>query len=368
MKRFKIYLLLFSLLILFSGCKGNVPKDEIPSPAPNPTATPQTSDNNGEDTAGRKASDYYMFDKDIHMKYKGSGNEYAEYETYVDYLHNNLMQTRDLNGGTVSVNVIELKDGVLRKKFSQGETYYKYDYTASSNIDNILIKEPIEIGTTWSSANGSNKTITAIDKEVTTPSGTYKALEITTTGQNNIIIDYYVKNIGLVRSEFRFNDSDEIIVSELEKIESGVPYTQSVRLFFPDFENNTLVYIDKNIESMTNEDMKFKFQRELKTIPKDSQLSKVLSQDVEILGITIDDNMGTATIDFSGNLITGMNAGSTLETMVLRSITNTIGTYYQKDKVIITIEGKPYESGHFQMKEGEYFTVDTLGVVEYKGS
>ena len=61
-----------------------------------------------------------------------------------------------------------------------------------------------------------------------------------------------------------------------------------------------------------------------------------------------------------------MNAGSSFEDMLLRCITNTFGLYYQKDNVIITIEGKPYESGHFKLEPGESYKVKIDDVKEYK--
>ncbi|HWQ42407.1 MAG TPA: GerMN domain-containing protein, partial [Desulfosporosinus sp.] len=71
-------------------------------------------------------------------------------------------------------------------------------------------------------------------------------------------------------------------------------------------------------------------------------------------------------IDFSKELLSEMNAGSGYESLILQSITNTIGTYYGVDKVSITIEGNPYVSGHVAMKKGELFTVDLTNSVELK--
>jgi len=61
-----------------------------------------------------------------------------------------------------------------------------------------------------------------------------------------------------------------------------------------------------------------------------------------------------------------MNAGSSYESLILQSITNTIGTYYGVDKVYITVEDKPYVSGHIEMKKGEFFTVNLTNSVELK--
>jgi hypothetical protein len=61
-----------------------------------------------------------------------------------------------------------------------------------------------------------------------------------------------------------------------------------------------------------------------------------------------------------------MNAGSGYESLILQSIVNTLGGYYGVDKVYITIENKPYSSGHIEMKKGEVFKVDTKNLVKLK--
>ncbi len=60
-----------------------------------------------------------------------------------------------------------------------------------------------------------------------------------------------------------------------------------------------------------------------------------------------------------------MNAGSSLETEILKSIVNTLGKFYDVEKVYITIEGAPYESGHFGIKPGESFQVDDSNIEEF---
>jgi hypothetical protein len=58
-----------------------------------------------------------------------------------------------------------------------------------------------------------------------------------------------------------------------------------------------------------------------------------------------------------------MNAGAGYELLILQSITNTLGNYYGAQKVYITMEGKPYESGHILMKKGETFKVNMDKVI-----
>jgi spore germination protein GerM len=53
-----------------------------------------------------------------------------------------------------------------------------------------------------------------------------------------------------------------------------------------------------------------------------------------------------------------MNAGAAYESLILQSITNTLGNFYGVDEVYIMVEGKPYESGHILLKKGETLKVN----------
>ncbi|HKM40883.1 MAG TPA: GerMN domain-containing protein, partial [Patescibacteria group bacterium] len=79
----------------------------------------------------------------------------------------------------------------------------------------------------------------------------------------------------------------------------------------------------------------------------------------------LDRNTWTLEVDFSKELLTEMNAGSSLEGEILKSLVNTLGEFYDVDKVYITVEGQPYESGHFAISSEEFFKVDKDGIKEF---
>lgn len=360
----KLFFIIAIGLLLFSSC---AKKDTTIKPTPgNEQSTTQNSTPKTENL-DFKASDFFPLTKDIHMKYKGTGMEFAERDVYVDYINGSLIQLREINPGTILANVYEVGNGMLKRVYSHPEMYYRKDFTSLKGDEEILIKEPIKVGTQWTLKDGMKRSITGIEKEISTPSGNYKALEVTTVMPDSKNINYYVKGLGFVKSVFIPNsDPSSTITTELEKIESNVPYIQSLRFFFPDFENDKIVFITRPVEIMTNQDMKYKFQKELKTIPDGSKLTKVLTPGAEVLGTTVDEAKSTATVDLSSKFVSEMNAGTGMEGLILNSIVSTFGNYYQVNKVIITVEGKPYSSGHIIMKPGEAMSVDTSKAVEYK--
>lgn len=313
-----------------------------------------------------KLADYFPFEKDIHLKYKGTNNEYAEYETYVDFITDDTIQIRNDNPGVMSAIVYTLKNGELKKVFNGGEGSYKHNYMSSRNQDEIILKEPIKVGTEWQLKDGEKRSITALEAEVQTPAGKYSAIEVKTEGKDFVITDYYAKGIGLIKNVYKAKEGDFTVLSELEKIERNVPYIHNMRVYFSDYANEKIFYQDRSEEVNTNQDIKFKFQKELKTPPEGSGIRPIISANTQIRSIVAEDKSDTVTVDFSEQLVNEMNAGSGAEMAIMKCLANTFGKYYERDKVIITINGKPYESGHEIMEPGEYLKVDDSNCNEYK--
>ena len=171
----------------------------------------------------------------------GTGIEYAGFESWVDFITADTIQIRSNNTGTETVSVYKIENGELQNVFSQGETYYVYDYTAMNTMNDVLIKEPIAVGTTWTLPSGDQRAITDADASVTVPYGTYNdALEVTTTFAESIQKDYYAPGMGLVKREYIFNeDPDNPIVSELQVYETDAYLSQNIQTFYPDSGSGT---------------------------------------------------------------------------------------------------------------------------------
>ena len=63
-------------------------------------------------------------------------------------------------------------------------------------------------------------------------------------------------------------------------------------------------------------------------------------------------------LDLDNTFLKEINAGAYYEKMIVQSIVNTLGQYYNSDKVVFTIDNKPYESGHTSMEKDGYFKVE----------
>lgn len=334
-------------LLLFSGCTKSGNNTD-------PTTDPTT-----EQPKEPKVSDYFPLKADVHLKYFGEGNEFAEYETFVDFINGNKIQLRVVNPGTISAEVYIVDNDALTLVYAEGEVYYRHDFTSMATNDEILIKAPIKEGTSWNIQNNSVRTITAVDKKIAVKAGEYNALEVTTQAGDYKTIQYYAKDIGLIKEVYTAKDgaNEFSITSELEKMETDASLVQLVNVYYPEYDKMRIVYLSHEITLKTGDKAYEKLEQLMKTAPGGRGLTASLPENAKLLGVEIDNENGILTLDFSEELRTGMTGGSAMESFVVQSITNTFGVYYQKDKVVIKAGGKLYEGGHIALNEGEFFTV-----------
>jgi spore germination protein GerM len=367
----KLFSALFSICFIFIlGCSNVKQSANNEPPKPNTETSKNATSNFNENPESEEAlktsnytlKDYYPFKSNVKYEYEGKGNEYAEYSVWVDYVKGDRLQLRQNNGGTEVVNVLENKNGELKIIFSKEEVYYREDFTSKpSNKNEILLKEPLVKGTSWILGDGRKRYISNINVDITTPLGNYKALEVTTEGKDFKNIDYYALNIGLIKSIYKSGDME--VSSTLKKLSENTPLVQRVNFYYPNTTDDKIYYIQKDLNFKTNDLTKISFESLLKQAPNKS-FGKVLGPNVKIKSLYL--NGEVVYVDFTKELVSEMNAGSGYESNLLQCITNTFGDYYNVNKVYITIEGSPYESGHISMKKGETFTVNTKDIAEFK--
>ena len=301
--------------------------------------------------------DYFPLRENTRYIYEGKGNEYAAYDVYVDYTSENRIQQRISNGGTVLVKIIEIEGGKLTKLYSRAEAYYRENLLKTTEVDEeVLLMEPLVVGTKWTLADGRSRSITSVGSDVTTPAGVYKAIEVTTTGPNDKTVDYYAKDVGLVKSVFAPGENE--VTSTLAKIEEDVKLTQSISFFYPNIDDSMLYFVNKEIGFKTNDITRKVLESAYKLpVPEGHGLGKVFSENTLINSLYLNKD-GMVYIDLNSKFMTEMNAGSMYEGMILQSVTNTFCKYYGANRIILTIDNKFYESGHFMFEKGDYLVAD----------
>jgi hypothetical protein len=310
---------------------------------------------------------YYPFKPNVKYVYEGNGMEYASYTVFVDYFNDDRIQIRTNNGGTEVVKVLENKAGELNIILNKPEIYYRENFITKPAMQNeIILKNPIIKGTTWTLADGRKRYISNVDVQINTPSGNFKALEVTTesdaASKGDKVLDYYAQGVGLVKT--MYTSKGVSVTSTLSKIVNNSSLVQSVTFYYPNITDSKLYFVKKDLSFNTNDVTKIYFEKAFKESPK-NELGKLLSPNAKIKSLYLSNN-NIVFIDFSKEFVSEMNAGSGYEAMILQCITNTIGGYYGVNKVYITVEGQPYSSGHIVMKKGEAFTVNTKNSIELK--
>lgn len=312
--------------------------------------------NSGGDTTSQllKVEDYYPIKENVKYVYEGSGNEYASYNVYIDYTSESKVQQRVDNGGTVMAKVIELKDGKVTRLLSRGEAYYRENLLNTKGDDEeILLMEPLVKGTSWKVDDSRVRTIANTTVDITTPAGSYEAIEVVTEGANDKTIDYYAKNVGLVKSVFISGETE--VTSSLSKIEENSSLIQKVSFFYPNINDDKIYYMDKDVTFNTNDITKLVLASSYKELIENN-LGEVFNTNTKINSLYLNKD-GMVYIDLNKAFITEMNAGAGYESMILKSIANTFGKYYNSNKVILTIDNNLYESGHIAMQKGQFIEV-----------
>jgi len=351
LKTLKTMALLFAISMLMISC----------------TPVAEELEEAGPETTGKASiNDYYPFVHNSTYLYEGYGNEYAQQNLLLEYENGQRGQYRIINPGTEAVRIIERTADSIREIYLEGEFYHTENLLATTAAkNNILIKEPIQVGNKWELEGDNTREITGVDIEFQTPHKTYSALEITTyLDEGRIQKDYYAQGVGLVGVVYE--DGETTISSLLSEIVDG-PYEKKARLFYPLESDLDIVttYVDHSFEFRTNDNLENTFEGFFKN-PVEEGLNKVISEDTMINSIFLDKGTWTVRADFSKDLVPGWNAGSSLEIELIKSIVNTLGEFYDTDRVYLSIEGAPFESGHYGSTENEVFQVDTQGIEEYK--
>ncbi|WP_097032763.1 GerMN domain-containing protein [Clostridium tertium] len=138
--------------------------------------------------------------------------------------------------------------------------------------------------------------------------------------------------------------------------------TDDANIYYYDVVTDKIVYINKTIE-IKDKAVATALVNELKKNPSE-EIASALNSDISLNSAKVDSENDTIKLDFSSNFVEAQNLGSGPESSTLTAICNTFGDYFNVSKVIITLDGKPYTSGHISMKDGDTFKVDLNNTLE----
>lgn len=345
-----ILILILVFLMVMMGCQSDINSEEL--------------DIDSTLSSELTISDYYPFLENTIFEYEGIGNEFAERKVFFEFIDGNKAQLKTMNPGTNVVRVLENEDGVLKEIYYEGEFYHIEDMlNVAGEQNDIILMEPLKLGNSWTTADGYNRSITGLDMEIKTPMDTFEAMEVTTElGEARRQKHYYAKDIGLVASVY---EDGEYKVETLLKSMENKPLVLDIDLYYPLSTDIETVYMEDQISFHTNQSIERLLEDFLKNPPSDGLIPAIPASSV-INSIKLDRLEWALRVDFSRELIRDMNAGSSFEREILKSLVNTLGRFYDVENVYISLEGKPYESGHYVLEAHEPFRVDIEGIEKYK--
>lgn len=322
------------------------------------------NDKQEEKSSEYTIDDFFAADADVEYIYEGDGGEFSSYKEYIDFFNENKKQVREVNGGTEVVYVVEKTETELKKIYEMAEVYYKENFLSKeANIDKTILKSPIAVGTKWDNKEYGESEITAIDIDVETGFGTLKAVEVTTVntldGKETVLKEYFVKNLGLVKSIY-IDDLYEVNVV-LNEINENKSFKSMLNFYYPNANADRIFFYKKELDFKTNDIPRKLIEELYKEYPK--EVGPVLTENSKINHLYLN-NDGMAYVDISKDFINEMNAGSGVEAMILQSLANTVGDYFGVSKVMLTIENEPYESGHILLEKFEPIEVNYDGIVD----
>ncbi|HZJ83640.1 MAG TPA: GerMN domain-containing protein [Clostridia bacterium] len=333
--------------------------DEIDGENSEDEETPEGLGNSAEeesDTGQLNIKDYFPMKGNIRYIYDGEGNEYAPFESYVDYVEGNKMQQRIENGGAIVARIIELKDGKVTRLSTIPNASHRENFLDTEDTEkDVLLMEPLAVGTSWTLEDGSGsvREIIGIDVDVETPAGDFKAIEVLTEGEGNKIYDYYAKDIGLIKTVFIVDDYE--VMSILREIQEDTPLIQEVKFYYPDVDNNTIAFESKELKFRTNDDINDAFEEAYKDLPNQG-LPVVFTENTKINSLKVDED-GIVHLDLNASFADEVEGGARYEGMLLESIAKTFGHYCDAQRIALTIDGGIYETGSILLEEGDYIEI-----------
>lgn len=125
-----------------------------------------------------------------------------------------------------------------------------------------------------------------------------------------------------------------------------------MKFFYPDIDDERLHYKERDVEFKTDDIARTILENSYKEVLQDTQ-SIVLTESTKINYLYLN-NDGMVYIDLNKAFLTEMNAGSGYESQILQSLAATFGSYYGVNRVVLTIDGGNYESGHIVLEKGDY--------------
>ncbi|MDR3240508.1 MAG: GerMN domain-containing protein [Clostridiales bacterium] len=347
MKKFLYVGLTLCLTLLSAGC-GASKKDGVPPPD-NPAS--EQPDDRPDDLAAGSIQEYFPVKADTYYEYESSIADLNQ-QVFVTCTDGAQIQRRVSTAKVSATEVLEYVYGELRFIFGEpGFYYYEKLLPVEPAFYSVLLREPLHVGQTWRMDETRNAEITAMDADVSTLSGDYKAMEITTSAADGKEQkEYYAPGVGLVKTVYTTEEYGTLEI-ELARITEETALNTPAELYF--LNGTSLVKEEKTLPVTTNCDLAALFTEAMRTSGEGH--TPLLPPGAKIQSIETDRANNRLRIDLSREWI---DAAGDSETIVLQGVVNTIGHFYDAREARVTIGGEDYQSANLHLGPDDWLSVE----------
>ncbi len=316
-------------------------------------------------TKSEAVRDYFPVQPNTMYVYASPDNDALNQRIFVTYLNGNRAQRWVGSTYFNSTEVIEFndKDNEIRLRYGDGSFYCFEDVTgAEANQDMLIMKGPLKQNAKWTVTSNADinveTTITSMNATVETDSGTYQAMELTTSYSNGRMQkEYYAKAVGLVKAEY--TDEKGTFSFSLVKVMTDVNADAQTAFFYlnpnPEGEEDRVVEGMQTIKVSTDMDLAAAFTEALKK-PYEGYTS-YFPADAKINSLFVDRLNDGLVIDLSASFVENLNMDGETEMLALQALTDTLGRFYGVQRVMPLIDGDIYKSKNMAFEKGQFLTV-----------
>ena len=369
MKKIILLLLIISIMTGCSLTNNNESKD---TPSPSPAQ---------EETVTGEIADYFPIKENTLYEYEDLRNPGVVYQIYNTYINDGRVQRLQKFLANEAIEVLALTEDQLTVIYANPTSptiYYPEDITSAGLKfgESVVIKAPLKAGQSWQVNSNETAEIASMSATVETPYGSFdQAMEIVRTSEvpqyvedskgnasvsamvTRVSRDYYVKDIGLVKSIYT-DDNGAEGGNQLTSITENAATSISYFHFIPyvtetDYD---VVVKERTVEITTNSNPVQLLEEQMK-IPDAENGNALISENTKINSVITDRENNRMTLDLSKEFITETNAGAGLENKLISAVVCTAGYFYRIDNVALTIDGGPYESGHIMLEVDQYMPI-----------
>ncbi|MBG9984162.1 GerMN domain-containing protein [Aerococcaceae bacterium DSM 111022] len=323
-------------------------------------AVPLVNDPSSEWEQAETGTSYNLWDYAPYLAYqiKQFINGAENYTTYMNYNQNDNAQSQIQlrRGGTVATQVFSMGDGQIRQVTSS-TNLNPYDNvlsqidTLQANEPQVLLQEPLTVGTTWSDDSNYQSEITALYNGIETEAGLLtNVVEVTRTSDTSVRKDYYAQNQGFVAMWSSDNLENQGEYWRLTSDTRNVMLTHPMNIYEPDDASTNLVKESQGTFAFqTNGSLASAFQQMFREIG-------IIDDTIMVNNVYVDSN-NVAIIDFTPGVVAVFNNYDASEEAVINSIVYTMGEFFQTNQVRLTVNGNGLLPNSITYPEGGIYNI-----------